>query len=148
MELYTEINRMLYDKACQVDMACFEDSEFYNEYMMAVSQAHVRLPDTLQNVCQILSRFAAMIAATVIIYQIDRYAILFTIFPILGNFLFYGILNSRIFRMEKENIAFQRMADYVNRTIHLGEYAKEIRMTNVFRLLKKQYDRAVCSMKK
>lgn len=148
VELYDGINGMLYDKACQVDMHCFEDSEFYNEYMMAVSQAHVKLPDTLQGICQIVAGFVAMIVATVIIYQIDRLAILFTIFPILGNFVFYGILNSRIFRMEKENIAFQRMADYVNRTIHLGEYAKEIRMTNVFALLKKQYDRAVAAIQK
>ena len=148
VKLYDGINTMLYDKACQVDMRCFEDSEFYNEYMMAVSQAHIKLPETLQGVCQILARFVAMIVGTVIIYQIDRLAVLFVIFPVLGNFVFYGILNSRIFRMEKENIVFQRMADYVNRTIHLGEYAKEIRMTNVFRLLKKQYDRAVGAIRR
>lgn len=148
VELYDGINKMLYEKACQVDMLCFEDSEFYNEYMMAVSQANRKLPEMIQGVCQIVARFVAMIAAAVIIYQIDHFAILFTIFPILGNFVFYGILNSRIFRMEKENIVFQRMADYVNRTIHLGEYAKEIRMTNVFCLLKKQYDKAVQAIKK
>lgn len=148
VELYDGINRMLYDKACQVDLRCFENSEFYNEYMMAVSQAHIKLPETLQAVCQIVARFAAMIVAIVIIYQIDPFAILFTVFPILGNFVFYGILNSRIFRMERENIVFQRIADYVNRTIHLGEYAKEVRMTNVFRLLKKQYDKAVQAMQK
>lgn len=148
VKLYDGINRMLYDKACQVDLRCFEDSEFYNEYMMAVSQAHVKLPETLEMVCQILAQFAAMIGGMLIIYQIDRLAALFIIFPILGNFVFYGVLNSRIFRMERENIVFQRMADYVNRTIHLGEYAKEIRMTNVFRLLKKQYDRAVASIRK
>lgn len=148
VKLYDGINRMLYDKACQVDMRCFEDSEFYNEYMMAVSQAHNKLPETLQRVCKILAEFVAMIGGTIIIYQIDRLAALFLFFPILGNFVFYGVLNSRIFRMEKENVVFQRMADYVNRTIHLGEYAKEIRMTNVFRLLKKQYDRAVVAIRK
>lgn len=148
VKLYDGINKMLYDKACQVDMRCFEDSDFYNEYMMAVSQAHIKLPETLRGICQILAGFAAMAAGLVIIYQIDRLAALFIIFPIIGNFVFYGILNSRIFRMEKENIVFQRMADYVNRTIHLGEYAKEIRMTNVFRLLKKQYDRAVRAIQK
>lgn len=148
VKLYDGINKMLYDKACQVDMRCFEDSDFYNEYMMAVSQAHIKLPETLRGICQILAGFAAMAAGLVVIYQIDRLAALFIIFPILGNFVFYGILNSRIFRMEKENIVFQRMADYVNRTIHLGEYAKEIRMTNVFRLLKKQYDRAVRAIQK
>ena len=148
VELYDGINKMLYDKACQVDLRCFEDSDFYNEYMMAVSQAHVKLLDMLQGICQIVARFAAMIAAAVIIYQIDHLAILFAVFPILGNFVFYGVLNGRIFRMEKENMAFQRMADYVNRTLHLGEYAKEIRMTNVFRLLKKQYDNVVASIHK
>lgn len=148
VDLYDGINKMLYDKACQVDLLCFEDSDFYNEYMMAVSQAHIKLPDMLQGVSQIVARFAAMIAAVVIIYQIDHIAVLFAIFPILGNFVFYGVLNGRIFRMEKEGIVFQRVADYVNRTIHLGEYAKEIRMTNVFRLLKKQYDRAVSSIQK
>lgn len=148
VKLYDGINKMLYDKACQVDMRCFEDSEFYNEYMMAVSQAHVKLPETLEGVCQILARFIAMIGGMVIIYQIDRLAALFIIFPILGNFVFYGVLNSRIFRMERENMVFQRMADYVNRTIHLGTYAKEIRMTNVFRLLKKQYDRAVGAIRR
>lgn len=148
VKLYDGINRMLYDKACQVDLRCFENSEFYNEYMMAVSQAHTKLPETMEGVCQIMARFVAMIGGMMIIYQIDRLAALFIIFPILGNFVFYGILNSRIFRMERENIIFQRMADYVNRTIHLGEYAKEIRMTNVFRLLKKQYDKAVASIRK
>lgn len=148
VKLYDGINKMLYDKACQVDMRCFEDSEFYNEYMMAVSLAHTKLPETLEGVCQILARFIAMISGMLIIYQIDRLAALFIIFPILGNFVFYGVLNSRLFRMERENIIFQRMADYVNRTIHLGEYAKEIRMTNVFCLLKKQYDRAVFAIRK
>ena len=148
VELYDGVNKMLYDKACQVDLRCFEDSEFYNEYMMAVSQAHVKLSDMLQGVCQVVARFAAMIAAAVIIWQIDHLAILFALFPIVGNFVFYGVLNGRIFRMEKENIVFQRMADYVNRTLHLGEYAKEIRMTNVFRLLKKQYNGVVASIQK
>ncbi len=148
VELYDGVNKMLYDKACQVDLRCFEDSEFYNEYMMAVSLAHVKLSDMLQGVCQIVARFSAMIAAAVIIYQMDHLAILFALFPILGNFVFYGVLNGRIFRMEKENIVFQRMADYVNRTLHLGEYAKEIRMTNVFRLLKKQYDGVIASIQK
>lgn len=148
VELYDGVNKMLYDKACQVDLYCFEDSDFYNEYMMVVSQAHVKLSDMLQGVCQIVARFAAMIAAAVIIYQIDHVAILFAVFPILGNFVFYGVLNGRVFRMERENIVFQRMADYVNRTLHLGEYAKEIRMTNVFCLLKKQYDGVVAAIQK
>ena len=146
VEMYSKLNRMLYKKACQVDLACFENSEFYNRYMLAINQAHVKIPGSLTSICQMLAGFVSMVAAFTVIYQIDRLAILFVIFPILGNFVFYGILNSRIFKMEKENIVFGRIADYVNRTIHLSDYAKEIRMTNVYRLLKKQYDKAIESM--
>lgn len=148
VELYAGINRMLYEKASLVDLACFEDSGFYNEYMMAVSQAHMKVPEALKSICEIIVGFLSMAAAFTIIYQLDHMAVLFVVFPILGNFVFYGILNSRIFKMEKEMIPFQRMADYVKRTIHLGEYAKEIRMSNVFRLLKRQYERAISAMHK
>lgn len=145
-ELYSELNRMLYQKACQVDLECFENSEFYNRYMMAINQAHVRIPGSLTSVCQMMAGIISMVAAFGVIYQMDKLAIIFVIFPILGNFVFYGILNSRVFQMEKENIVFGRIADYVNRTIHLSDYAKEIRMTNVYRMLKKQYDKAIVSM--
>lgn len=146
VELYAGINQILYEKAYQVDLACFEDSNFYNEYMMSIHQAHEKVPAMLRDISQVAAGFLSMIAAVGIIYQIDHYAVLFTIFPILGNFVFYGMLNNRLFQMERENIAFRRMIDYVNRTIHLGEYAKEIRMTNVFRLLENQYHKAIRSM--
>ncbi len=145
-EIYSELNRMLYRKACQVDLECFENSEFYNQYMMAINQAHVKIPGSLTSVCQMMAGIVSMVAAFAVIYQMDKLAIVFVIFPILGNFVFYGILNSRVFQMEKENIVFGRIADYVNRTIHLSDYAKEIRMTNVYRMLKKQYDKAIMSM--
>lgn len=145
-EIYSELNRMLYRKACQVDLECFENSEFYNQYMMAINQAHVKIPGSLTSVCQMMAGIISMVAAFAVIYQMDKLAIIFVIFPILGNFVFYGILNSRVFQMEKENIVFGRIADYVNRTIHLSDYAKEIRMTNVYRMLKKQYDKAIVSM--
>lgn len=146
VEMYSELNGMLYKKAAQVDLACFEDSEFYNRYMLAIGQAHVRVPESIKNICGMLAGFVSMLAAFTVIYRIDRLAILFVIFPLLGNFCFYGILNSRIFQMERDTIVFKRITDYVNRTIHLSDYAKELRMTNVYQLLKKQYDRAICEI--
>ena len=71
VELYDGINGMLYDKACQVDMHCFEDSEFYNEYMMAVSQAHVKLPDTLQGICQIVAGVVLVVVGGGILFSTD-----------------------------------------------------------------------------
>lgn len=146
VKLYDGIHKLLWKKACQVDITCYEDSDFYNEYMMAVSQAQGRVPESLHAVCEVAGNFLVALFGFAIIFQMDQYAIFLILFPILGNFLFYGILNSRIYRMEREVIGHKRIADYVNRTIHLAEYAKEMRMTKVFRLLKKQYDNSIKRM--
>ena len=45
------MNKLLYEKACQVDLTCFEDSEFYNQYMMAVREAKTRVPKMLHDIC-------------------------------------------------------------------------------------------------
>lgn len=142
---YETLNRMLYQKACQADMACFEDSGFYNEYMMAVREAKKRVPEMLHDFCEMTVCFLAALFGFYMIYRIDRFALLFMIFPILGNFVFNGMLNRRIFEKERESVVFARIADYVNRTIHFADYAKEIRLTNVFSLLRQQYGQSVQS---
>lgn len=137
------MSRMLYEKACQADLTSFEDSEFYNQYMMAVREAKTRVPKMLHDICDMVVCFLAALAGFYMIWRMDRYALLFIILPILGNFVFNGILSERLFRLERETMIFKRVADYVNRTIHLADYAKEIRLSNVFSLLGYKYDTAV-----
>ena len=148
VRFYEGMNRLLYQKACQVDMTCYEDSEFYNQYMMAVREAKTRVPKLLHNFCDMTVSFFLALVGFYMIFRIDRYALLFIIFPILGNFVFNGILSGRVFQREKETILFTRIADYVNRTIHLADYAKEIRLSNVFSLLRQQYEQSVKSTQK
>lgn len=143
VKLYEGIHQKLYQKACQVDLYCFEDSDFYNQYMLAIQKAQVLFPQVLRWIAQIICGFVTAVAAGWMVFSLDRYAVLFLIFPIIGSFVFKRILLKRLFQMEKEVIAYQRIADYVNRTIHLAEYAKEMRLSKVFRLMKKQYDRSV-----
>lgn len=148
VRFYEGMNRLLYQKACQVDMTCYEDSEFYNQYMMAVREAKTRVPQLLHNFCDMTVSFFLALAGFYMIFRIDRYALLFIIFPVLGNFVFNGILSGRVFQREKETILFTRIADYVNRTIHLADYAKEIRLSNIFSLLQQKYDQSVKSAQK
>ena len=144
--LYEGIHQKLYEKACQVDLYCFEDSNFYNQYMMAIRQAQEQFPKVLGNICLVINGFFAAVVASSMLISVDPLAILFLIFPVLGNFIFNRKLIQSVFHMERELIAFQRISDYVNRTVHLAEYAKEMRMFGVFRLLKKQYERSISSM--
>jgi len=141
--IYKNLYRKLYKKATNVELECFENSEFYNKYTMALESANDKVTATNDNIWSILFGGIAAVVAFVIMYQIDHYAMLFVIFPIIGNFVFGSILNKITYRLYQEQTPYKHKAEYINRVIHLSDYAKEMRLTKVFKLMMKKYEEAV-----
>lgn len=134
------LNGMLFDKATEVELACFEDTEFYNNYTLAIKEADVRIEAVLTNIFGVF--FGAIAATSVLLsmYSIDRYVIFFLASPIIGNFAIGRIANKIAYKRDVESVPFKRKMDYVNRIIYLQNYAKEIRLSNVFNVLKITYE--------
>ena len=65
--------------------------------------------------------------------------VLFIIFPIIGNFGFNRLQSKIDYNRNKDMAPHNRRIDYINRIMYLKEYAKEMRITKVFQLLKRQY---------
>ena len=141
--IYEGLYLKLYQKARNVELSCFEDPEFYNKYTMAIDGASDKIISVVTNVWGILTGFFATVAVFYSMYDIDKVAVLFVIFPIIGNFVFGGIMNKLILKRYKEGIPNERVFQYVNRVMYLAEYAKEIRLSHVYRLIKEKYDAAV-----
>ena len=76
-------------------------------------------------------------------FQVDSLSVSFILLPIIGNF-YFRILNSRVdYQRNKEMAPHNRRIDYINRIMYLKDYAKEIRLTKIFNLLKRQYTDAI-----
>lgn len=142
-QIYKRLYRKLYKKATNVELECYENSEFYNSYTMALESANDKVIATNDNIWSVLFGGIAAVVAFAIMYQIDHYAILFVISPIIGNFVFGTIMNKTTYRLYKDQTPYNRKAEYINRVIHLSDYAKEMRLTNVFKLMMKKYEEAV-----
>lgn len=138
VELYHGLCRTLYEKAGNADLSCFEDSDFYNRYMMAMSDSDQRLVRTLDNLWRILLGAAAVAVSWIMMFRIDHLIILFVAAPLIGNFVFAEALNRLSFQIYEESVIFRRIADYVNRVLHLSDYVKELRMTNIYRVMEKK----------
>lgn len=135
--LYEKINGMLFHKAANVELECYEDTDFYNKYTLAMRETEVRVSAVLQNVSAVL---CGMVAGAVVMwnmYLIDHLVVLFVLSPMIGNFVFGRLTNKLVFERDKACIPHRRRMDYVNRTVYLADYAKEIRMTNIFNVLRK-----------
>ncbi len=142
-KIYEGLYLKLYQKARNVELSCFEDTEFYNKYTMAIDGAGEKIALVVNNVWGILIGIFATAAVFFSMYDIDKVAVLFVIFPIIGNFIFGGIMNKLELKRYKEGVPSERVFQYVNRVMYLSEYAKELRLSKVYHLIKEKYNEAL-----
>lgn len=141
--LYHKLYGMLYKKAGSVELRCYEDSSFYNKYTLAIDRADENLFMIVRNLFGIV--FGAIAAITVFsaMYTIDNIAVLFVFFPIIGNFVFGYIYNKMLYKREQALAPYKRRIEYVNRVMHLADFSKEMRLSNVYNLMKYKYMKAL-----
>lgn len=140
--LYGGIYRKLFAKARNVELSCYEDSDFYNRYTMAMDGADEKVSAVIISFWGVLVGAAATGAVFWFMFEIDHFAVLFIIFPLIGNFLFGNWKNKFGFKRYQEQAPNDKVLNYVNRTMYLPDYAKEVRLFHIFKLLKKQYHEA------
>lgn len=142
-KIYRTLYRKLYAKARNVELRCFEDADFYNRYTMALDGSAQKMTTSVN--CFFSVVFGVVAAGTAFwsMFSIDKWSVLFVISPIIGNFVFGSLMNKiwggRYVDMVKNN----RIAEYVNRVMHLAEYAKEIRYSSIHELMMKRYNDAM-----
>ncbi len=142
-KLHKKLNLKLFEKAANVELSCFEDSEFYNKYTLATDKAADKLIETVQNIWGVLFGAIAAGVAFYLMYDVDKISVLFVLFPIIGNFVFNRGLSKIDFDRNKDMAPYNRKIAYVNRVMYLADYAKEVRLTDVFALMRRDYREAI-----
>ena len=140
--LFGGIYKKLYQKAKNVELKCYEDSDFYNRYTMAMDGAEEKITAVIRGVLGTVIGTVSVGVVFWFMYEIDHYAILFILSPLAGNFLFGNMKNKYDFKRYQEQAPNEKVLNYVNRMMYLPDGAKEIRLSNVFSLMKKQYREA------
>ncbi len=138
-KLYYGVYKKLYQKARNVELKCYEDSDFYNKYTMAIDDAGLKITTIIESIWGIVTGAVAVLVVFYFMFSIEPLSVLFILSPILGNFVFGTLKNRYDFRRYQEGIPNDKVINYVNRVMYLTDYAKELRLSNVFNLIRKQY---------
>ena len=141
-ELYEKLNGMLFDKATNVDIACYEDAEFYDTYTKAASQAFERAQSVLSDTARVFASACGSVFVVGTVFSINWIAGLFSFLPVIGNFLFGKVINRLEYERTLEGTPYVRRQSYVNRILYLPKYAKELRMTKIKNVMDDTYDTA------
>ena len=134
-----ELFKILFKKASNVELECFEDSDFYDKYTLAMEKSDERLTRTVEVIFGVIFGAIASVCAFVFMYRVDKYSVLFILFPIIGNFGFNRLQSKIDYNRNKDMAPHNRKIAYINRVMYLTDYAKEMRLSNVFSLMREQY---------
>lgn len=140
-----EIIEKIYAQAVRCDLSCYEDPGFYDKYTMANEEILDRSIKVLDNVSNLFSMFFQMCVCVVVIIQYEP-VVLPIVLVCAAASMFIDTKRSEIaYEGMKKGAPYRRRMDYVKRTVFLSDYAKELRMGNIFAPLSDTFDDALRS---
>lgn len=123
-----KIKMLLYEKAKELDLACYDNPEYYNEMVLAISQVDAQI-DRCESFLRNTASGITVFVSTGIYFLIrDRFSIVFAAASFVMAFGFNQLYNKRSFQIRMERNPHERKREYVKRVFYLGDYAKEIRL--------------------
>ena len=141
------IQNLLQKKAVEVDLACFESSAFYDTYVKATSEATNRAYTVMNNILDVIWITIEVVAIGTLIITIDPIFLILAFLPFLCTLLI-GKKRNRLkydYNMRNKEVARQR--DYVRRTFYLNDLSKEMRLTEMWKVMYKRMHSSIAEMK-
>lgn len=135
--------KIAFEKASKMDIKCYDDATFYNEYVYSIKEAASRPIAFINSINQLFYTIFSVSFSGIYVVKQDPILICFIIFPIL--FDSFVRIKMREKRAERTNeiIPESKIIEYVKRTSYLREQAIDIRMTNIKNVLNKVYVNSV-----
>ena len=142
VRVYHGIYKKIYKKSENVEIKCYEDSKFYDEFSIALDSMGNKLLEITDNLTRIIAGIIGALAASWVMVTIDKWTILFLAAPMIGNLIIAPKVNRINNRRYLDSVPLDRVMGYINRVMYLPEYAKEIRLSKIHNVLFCKYQTA------
>ena len=126
------IRSLLFEKTKYLDLYCFEDSSFYDKYTRAMAEADGRAAAVLSSVSGLLSAVISLTTLFFIIIYLDPILILFAISGALLSTLIAKKLAKLRYDYNIGRTPLDRKNEYIHRVFYEPQYAKDIKMDNMY----------------
>lgn len=135
------IKEMMFKKAKEIDLECYDDPEFYNDYVLSVSEADNQIGRIFNLLTNFFTGLTSIILSGAFFIGNDPASFVFVAISFAASLWSGKALNKLNFKIRNEKNPFERKLGYVNRVFYLNDYAKEVRLnTDVSDELLKDFD--------
>lgn len=122
------VKMALYEKARDLDLKCYDDPDYYNELVLAISEADKQIDRCVTFLQNTASGIAVFVSTGIYFFSKDKLSIVFAAVSFCLSFFFNQLYNRLSYEIRMKRNPFERKRDYVKRVFYLSDYAKELRL--------------------
>ncbi len=129
--LYGKMHEELFQKARDMELACYDNPEFYNDFVWAMSQADEKAIESLTVFTNFLKCVTVVGGAMTIVASINAVGIVIVAVGLILEAIVRQKMNKLDYELSVRQKPLQRRRDYTSRIMYQPDYAKEIRLSPV-----------------
>ncbi|MBO4627061.1 MAG: ABC transporter ATP-binding protein [Lachnospiraceae bacterium] len=127
-KLYRALKEQMFAKAAEIDLSCYDDPAYYNDFVLAVAEAESSI-DRFLSMTNLLVQGITILFTTGVFYLLtNAMGIVFVLASFVLRFFISRVLNKLNYRVRLRVNPLERKRNYVSRVFYLNDYAKELRL--------------------
>ena len=152
LTLHENIQNELYAKARSLDQSCYDDPEFYNDFIWAIRESDARTAQIMENFSIFINRIISSAVILGVLAYMDIIVAAVLLASIALGFVVKNKFNKLNYDMNVEMNPIGRKLSYIGRVFYLQDYAKELRQGAIAKHLQDEYrtttDKKISGLKK
>ena len=126
--LYRALKEQMFKKASEIDLYCYDDPAYYNDFVLSVSQSEAAIDRFLELLNMAMQAITVLFTTGIFYLMTDPIGIAF----VFVSFIIRFVVSKKLNKVNYDNrIAINphmRKRDYVSRVFYLKDFAKELRL--------------------
>jgi len=126
--LYRALKEQMFKKASEIDLYCYDNPAYYNDFVLSVSQSEAAIDRFLELLNMAMQAITVLFTTGIFYLMTDPIGIAF----VFVSFIMRFVVSKKLNKVNYDNrIAINphmRKRDYVSRVFYLKDFAKELRL--------------------
>ena len=137
------VNNKIFEKATELDVSCYENPEFYDKYQRATLVLSSSYYDLIcWDVAAVVGGIIALICVIGTVTAISPTYLLFLL-PVTLVFAIELAKSKAVYKRDLQMTTNNRIKAYIQRTMFLKEFSKDMRTSNIFAVLTQRFKAAI-----
>ena len=127
-KIYKALKEQMFKKAAELDLNCYDDPKYYNDFVLSVSESEASIDRFLLLCNQTVQGLTILFSTGVFYLMTDPIGIVFIFVSFVMRFVLAKGVNKINYDVRLKVNPLERKRNYVSRVFYLRDFAKELRL--------------------